>query len=107
MLLNWSMNAYYKLDVVERLYKVTIPEEVEIFVPHVPHYKGCRKKRLIGEVEKSIMKVPKKTRKCSVCGKSTTRKIAFNDAQTMTLADSRYAFLSVLKNSVRLPKFEG
>nr|KAJ0196652.1 hypothetical protein LSAT_V11C700356210 [Lactuca sativa] len=47
-------------DVLERLHNVTIPEEVEIFVPY---------KRLIGDVEKSIMNVQKNTIKCLVCGK--------------------------------------
>ncbi|XP_023761702.1 protein FAR-RED ELONGATED HYPOCOTYL 3-like [Lactuca sativa] len=41
-------------DILEKLYNVTIPEEVEIFVPEVHHNKISRKKRLIGEVEKSI-----------------------------------------------------
>ena len=47
-------------NVLERLYNVTIPEEVEIFVPYVQHNKGCRKKRLICEFEKSIMKVQRR-----------------------------------------------
>nr|KAJ0185594.1 hypothetical protein LSAT_V11C900470900 [Lactuca sativa] len=38
---------------LERLYNVTIPEDVEILVPDVQHNKGCRKKWLIGEVEKT------------------------------------------------------
>nr|KAJ0197344.1 hypothetical protein LSAT_V11C700355920 [Lactuca sativa] len=41
-------------DVLERLYNVTIPEEVEIFVPYVQHNKGCRKKRLICEFENQL-----------------------------------------------------
>nr|KAJ0190838.1 hypothetical protein LSAT_V11C800409210 [Lactuca sativa] len=56
-------------DVLEKLYNVTIQEEAEIFVLDVQHNKGSRKKRLIGEVKKSVMKAQTKTRKCSVCGK--------------------------------------
>nr|KAJ0200629.1 hypothetical protein LSAT_V11C600327250 [Lactuca sativa] len=40
-------------DVLEKLYDVNIPKEVEIFVPY---------KRLIGEVEKSVMKAQTKSR---------------------------------------------
>jgi len=56
-------------DVVEKLMAVTIPETIEIKVPNVQHNKGCGKKRLIGEMEKSILKSQKKTRICSGCGK--------------------------------------
>ena len=37
----------------------------------------------------------------------TTRKTAFNDAQTMTLADRGRAFVRALKNNVSFAKFEG
>jgi len=56
-------------DVVEKFFGVTIPNEVEIQVPNVQKNKGCGKKRLVGEAEKESVKLQKKTRKCSGCGK--------------------------------------
>nr|KAJ0193500.1 hypothetical protein LSAT_V11C800444080 [Lactuca sativa] len=56
-------------DVLEKLYNVTIPEEVKIFVLDVQHNKGSQKKKLIGKVEKEDMKAQMKTRKCSICSK--------------------------------------
>ena len=37
----------------------------------------------------------------------TTRKQTFNDAQTMTRADRRHAFVRALKNNVSFAEFEG
>nr|KAJ0203272.1 hypothetical protein LSAT_V11C500242070 [Lactuca sativa] len=64
-----SENLITNSDVLEKLYNVTIPKEVEIFVLEVEHNKGSRKKRFIGEVEKSVMKAQTKSRKCLVYGK--------------------------------------
>lgn len=56
-------------DLVEKLLGVAVPEEIVVQVPDVQFNKGCGKKRLVGEYEKSILKAQKKTRICSGCGK--------------------------------------
>lgn len=55
-----SKESITNLYVLEKLYNVTILEEVDIFVPNVQHNKRCGNKRLVGEIEKSIMKAQKK-----------------------------------------------
>ena len=58
-----------KSDLFEKLFGVSVPDEVEIQVPKVQSNKGRPKKRLIGVAERAIGKSKVNTRLCSGCSK--------------------------------------